>query len=265
MKQLLFFTLSLTLFSSCKDDAINKKNNLNTIEHPKKEVTLINNKADLIINKAIEAHGGKLFTNANYSFEFRNKKYQFKHSNDEFLYTLNFLNPEKKTVVDSLYNGKFNRHIDGQLAELSDKNISKYSEAINSVMYFTLLPYKLNDKSVHKKIIGTETINNEDYDLIEVTFSEEGGGTDHDDQFLYWINKKTHNLDYLAYKYNVNGGGARFRSFYNRRVIGGITFQDYINWEGQTNVPLKSFSKQFEQNTLKELSRIETTQIINLK
>jgi hypothetical protein len=37
-------------------------------------------KADSIVNGAIEAHGGKLYDNADYSFVFRGTKYRFQNN-----------------------------------------------------------------------------------------------------------------------------------------------------------------------------------------
>jgi hypothetical protein len=50
------------------------------------------------------------------------------------------------------------------------------------------------------------------YDVVGVTFGQDGGGKDFDDEFHYWINKQTHKVDYLAYSYRTNDGGVRFRT-----------------------------------------------------
>ena len=221
-------------------------------------------KGKLIINKSIEAHGGELYDTANYSFVFRGKKYAFNHANG-YSYSVEYSDSEGKKITDSLNNGKLTKYVNDQPVTLSEINTRKYEGALNSVIYFANLPYKLNDKAVNKKFMGTDIIESENYDLVKVTFNKEGGGVDHEDEFLYWINTKTFKVDYLAYKYHVNGGGARFRSFYNRRNIDGITFQDYINWKGSLDIPLKDMGKLFEQKKLKELSRIEISEIVNLK
>ena len=72
-------------------------------------------------------------------------------------------------------------------------------------------------------------------------------------------------MDYLAYMYNVNGGGIRFRSYYNRRVIDGITFQDYVNWGAELGTSLDQLPHMYEAGTLKELSKIVTENVKNLK
>jgi hypothetical protein len=91
-----------------------------------------------------------------------------------------------------------------------------------------MLPYKLQDASVNRKFIET-TIKDKQYD-VGVTLVRTAE-VDFDDEFHYWINKQTHKVDYLAYSYRTNDGGVRFRTAFNTRVIDGLTFQDYINYE----------------------------------
>lgn len=216
-----------------------------------------------IVQNAIEAHGGSFYDTANYEFVFRNKMYTF-NNNDGYLYRVNFKDSVQNKIEDVLQNGSFSRKINDQLIDLSEQDIAKYSNALNSVIYFATLPHKLNDKAVHKEDVGETVIKGEDYDVIRVTFSKEGGGTDHDDIFMYWVNKKSNYINYLAYSYSTNDGGVRFRSAYNPRTIDGIRFQDYINWEAPIGTPLKDLPALFEKEELKELSRIETEDVRNL-
>ena len=62
-------------------------------------------------------------------------------------------------------------------------------------------------------------------------FTEEDGGKDFEDVFLYWFDEQTFSMDYLAYSYITDGGGVRFREAFNKSEIGGIVFQDYINYK----------------------------------
>ncbi len=218
-------------------------------------------KADSIINEAIQAHGGTLYNTANYSFIFRKKEYRFTNNDNQYTYSVK----RDQNTNDFIINGTFKRHVNEKPIEISKKNAEKYTEALNSVIYFATLPYKLNDAAVNKKFIETTSIKGINYDVIEVTFNQEGGGKDHEDEFHYWVNQETKKIDYLAYKYNVNKGGVRFRSAYNQRVVDGITFQDYINWKAPVGTPLKELPVLFEQGKLKELSRIDTENVINLK
>jgi hypothetical protein len=49
------------------------------------------------------------------------------------------------------------------------RKTSQYSEALNSVIYFATLPYKLQDASVNRKFIEETTIKDKQYDVVGVT------------------------------------------------------------------------------------------------
>ena len=51
---------------------------------------------------------------------------------------------------------------------------------------------------------------------------------------------------------------------YNTRVIDGITFQDYINYKAAVGTALKDLPALYEKGKLKELSKIETENVVNL-
>lgn len=251
----------LVLLSACNNKQKEQEQNTNQKTSEVIEEVVLS-KADEVINSAIKAHGGELYKTANFSFVFRGKQYHFENDKEKYKYTVEF--KDKDTMVkDILTNGKFERYKNEVLQNTNEKDVKKYSEALNSVIYFASLPYKLNDASVNKKYIEETIIRNQEYHVVEVTFNEEGGGEDFEDEFHYWINKKTNKMDFLAYNYKVNDGGVRFREAYNTRIVNGITFQDYINYEAPINTALKDLPKLLETKKLKEVSRIETEHIID--
>jgi hypothetical protein len=219
-------------------------------------------KADSLVNEAVEAHGGDLYAKADYSFIFRAKKYRFKNDGNSFEYSSE-VQKNDSLIKDVLINDTFERYINNNLQSLKKEDTGKYSEALNSVIYFATLPYKLQDTSVNKKFIEETTIKEKQYDVVGVTFGQDGGGKDFDDEFHYWINKQTHKIDYLAYNYRTNDGGVRFRAAFNTRLIDGVTFQDYINYEAPLETPLKDLPKLYEQGKLKEVSQILTENVVN--
>jgi len=81
---LLAIVCSITVFS-CND----KKKEVVT-PYPQEEVeTPVKpaSKAEVILNQAIEAHGGDPYNSANYSFVFRDNTYHFKNDNQNYEYT----------------------------------------------------------------------------------------------------------------------------------------------------------------------------------
>jgi len=213
-----------------------------------------------VIQEAIEAHGGDLYTTAAYTFTFRNNQYTFINREDGYRYEVHYAT-KYNGATDVLENGDFTRTVHGENISLSEKDISSYSQALNSVIYFATLPHKLKDASVCKTYTGETEIDGSSYDVVQIHFTEEGGGQDFDDIYSYWINTDTKRIDYLAYTYSVNGGGVRFRKAYNTREVDGILFQDYINYEAAVGTPLSKLPTLYENRKLKELSRIETENV----
>jgi hypothetical protein len=66
------------------------------------------------------------------------------------------------------------------------------------VIYFATL-LQTSGRFSQQKFIEETTIKDKQYDVVGVTFGQDGGGKDFDDEFHYWINKQTHKVDYLAY------------------------------------------------------------------
>ncbi|MEM9680995.1 MAG: DUF6503 family protein, partial [Bacteroidota bacterium] len=164
---------------------------------------------------------------------------------------------------DVLTNSGFERFVNSTKMPVADSMAIKYSASVNSVHYFSILPYGLNDKAVNKTLIGEDTIKGKAYHLIKVTFSEEGGGEDYEDVFLYWVNKSTHKVDYLAYSYNEDDGlGVRFREAYNERYVEGLRFVDYNNYKpADEDHNLFELGRRFDEDSLKLVSKIELKQI----
>jgi hypothetical protein len=261
MKTNIVIAISISLLTSCIAKSENKEI-ADTTEETKSKMNPPS-QAELIIDEAIDAHGGDLYNSANYSFVFRGSSYQFKNEGNNYEYSKSS-NKDSVLINDVLNADGFFRTINGDAIELTEKEVNGATGAINSVIYFATLPHKLKDESVNKSLIGETMIKEANYAIIGVTFSQEGGGEDFEDRFYYWINTETKMMDYFAYDYKVNGGGVRFRSAYNRRLIDGVTFQDYINYEAETGTELNDLPALYEAGQLKEVSRIETESIINL-
>jgi hypothetical protein len=162
-------------------------------------------------------------------------------------------------VRDVLDNEGFSRYIDEEMLEIPDSIAVKYKASVNSVHYFSVLPYGLNDKAVLKKYLGEEAIKGETYYKIQVTFKQDGGGEDFEDIFVYWINTKTFKVDFLAYSYHEDDGfGFRFREVYNEQFINGIRFVDYNNYKPKSNdIDILNLGSMFETNQLELLSKID--------
>ncbi len=215
-----------------------------------------------LFKQVFEAHACRQLDRAQVAFTFRNRRYIAIRRGGLFQYERQFLNEQGDTVRDILANEGFRRLIQGREVELSPKDSSAYANSVNSVIYFALLPCFLQDPAVQAVYLGEAQVEDEPYHKVRVTFRQEGGGKDYEDTFAYWFHRDRHTLDYLAYNYLTDGGGARFREAFNIREVGGIRFADYINYKPRTDRrDVAEFDRLFEQGELEELSRIELTNI----
>jgi hypothetical protein len=215
-----------------------------------------------IIDQAIATHGGALIDKSRIAFDFRDRHYISDRDGGKFTYERIWQDTSGDQYRDVLNNEKLYREVNGELVKLSAKDSAAYANSTNSVIYFALLPYFLNDPAVRKVYLGKSQIKGQDYHKIKVTFRQEGGGKDFEDEFIYWIHTENFTMDYLAYNYITDGGGARFREAYNVRHIEGIRFADYINYQPEPDSrAVATFDRLYNEGAMKELSRIDSEHI----
>jgi len=220
--------------------------------------------AKTIVNKAIEAAGGKTFEVSTIAFDFRDKHYVGIRNNGAFRYERHFKDSISQ-IKDVLSNDGFQRFKDQVAITVADSMAPRYSSSVNSVHYFSVLPFGLNDAAVNKTLLKEATVKGKAYYKIKVDFNQEGGGDDFEDVFVYWISKADFKVDYIAYSYMDNAVdlGLRFREAYNERYINGIRFVDYNNYKPEASVKdLFILDELFEANKLKLLSKIENENVV---
>lgn len=219
--------------------------------------------AERIINASMEVSGADKVVNSKISFDFRGIKYLANRNNGAFVLSRITVGENNDSIYDLLSNGGFERFINDELITVADSMIPRYSASINSVHYFSVLPYGLNDSAVKKTLLGEETIKGKRYNKVKITFSEEGGGEDYDDEFIYWVNALDHKIEYVAYSYAEDDGkGIRFREAYNERIVNGVRFVDYNNYKPEATIQgLLNLGQLFQDEKLKLLSKIELENI----
>lgn len=212
--------------------------------------------ADAIIKKTIEKAGGERYGRANIEFVFRNNTYTSKRDGGLYEFTRT-LKDSLGEVKDVLNNRGLKRYREGQEVYISDSLAGLYAESVNSVHYFVQLPYGLGGPAVQKELLGEDSIAGKPYYEIRVTFRQEGGGTDHEDIYMYWIHKDRFTIDYFAYRFYVNDGGIRFRVAVNPREVAGIRFVDYENYKtDDLSIPLQELDDLYLAGDLDKVSQI---------
>ena len=236
MKLLKFYSLLCILFFSCNNA-------------PKES-------ANDIVNNAIIKAGGSAFEASKLSFDFRDKSYKATRNKGLFELEQTYIS-EGDTIHNVLSNRTFKHFVNSKEQILNDTLVSKYKNALNSVHYFSILPYGLNAPAVNKMDMGEVKIKGETYQKIKVTFNKDGGGDDFDDVFIYWFHKEKKTTDYLAYKYQTNGGGIRFREAKNKRFVNNLLIVDYNNYKPKTeNIDFYTIDNLFNSGELELVSEI---------
>ncbi len=227
-----------------------------------KETTKATIDADQLVEESIKASGVNTLDASLLEFDFRDYHYVATRLHGNF--ELERRSKDSlQTVRDFLGNHGFQRFVNDSLITVSDSLAKVYSASVNSVHYFSVLPYGLDGEAVYKTYLDSIDLNNQSYHKIKITFDEVGGGEDFEDVFVYWINKKTKQIDYLAYSYmEETGVGLRFREAYNERFIDGIRFVDYNNFKPMdSSINLEDLDQSFLENELQLLSKIELKHI----
>ncbi|MCG7502360.1 deoxyribose-phosphate aldolase [Tenacibaculum sp. Mcav3-52] len=218
--------------------------------------------AQEIIDKSIAYSRLNEIGDATISFDFRKNNYKAVRNNGAFKLVRTIKNDSVR-IKDVLSNDNFERFVNDSLVELTEKDENRYRNSVNSVHYFSVLPFGLNDKAVQKKLLESVKVKGKEYYKIRITFTEEGGGDDFDDVFIYWFAKDNFQLDYLAYKYHTNGGGVRFRDIKEEKIINGIRFVDYNNYKPlEDGIDFYIIDKLYEEGKLKKVSEIVLNDIV---
>jgi len=219
-------------------------------------------RAGEIMREVFAAHGSGRLDQSSVRFNFRGRWYEARRDGGQYAYVRTFRDSSGRKVRDVLSNDGFYREIDGERVHLTEKKRAAYSRSVNSVIYFALLPYFLADPAAQMEYLGEARIDGQPYHKIGVTFRRAGGGEDFEDEFVYWFHRDRRTMDYLAYNYQRDGGGARFREAYNVRTIKGVRLADYVNYQPKTETrAVRTFDSLFVNDGLKELSRIELDSI----
>lgn len=221
-----------------------------------------NQDAKSIIVKSVDYYGGDNFNPSDISFDFRGKTYEIHLNEGSFEYRRIF-NDDDELITDILNNEGFTRLVDGDESYLAQLMSGRYSSSVNSVVYFALLPYRLLDEAVFSDYLGKSIIKGKEYYKIRVTFSENSGGEDFEDIFIYWFDVEDYSMDYLAYSYlEAKGPGLRFRKAYNLQNVNGLKFQDYENYKANPLLyKLDELDQLFNENNFELLSKIELKNI----
>ncbi len=211
-----------------------------------------------VVADAIERHGGDIFDRVHMAWDFRGVPFEVLQEDGRFRFQRTVTDSLGQATVEVMENEGSWVEEDGARVDLDPRQRARLETAVNSVVYFGFLPFRLDDPPVRHRDLGTAELDGESYRKIEVTFEQEGGGSDWEDRFIYWFHAEDHTLDYLAYREAADVETTRFRRAVNRREVGGLVVQDYENYTGDPDVgDVAEYDRLFEAGDLRLVSMVE--------
>jgi len=252
LKYLILISCGLSfLFNSCANSDKQELSQTESIDS-----------AQWVVDRSIKAHGFYQLTKQTIRFDFRDRTYTAKYSDDGSFVFGRYWTKKDSSIVDVLNNEGLVRYINDEAQNISEEWQGRYAASVNSVIYFAFLPYRLNDAAVIKEYLGIRRYENRNYHIVGVSFKQEGGGEDYSDEYVYWFNAENFKLDYFAYNYREEEQGVRFRKAFEAHEVGGMIFNQYINYACENiDVKLSSLLDSLKQGRLEMISQIETKNI----
>ncbi len=206
-----------------------------------------------LLDRARAHHGSAALDRAEVSFSFRGTPFTARRDGGAFRYARTLTDSLGRTVEEVVDNDGPHRFVDGAEVPLDAAEAGRLTTAVNSVVYFALLPAPLADPAVRARALTPDRVAGEAYDRVAVTFAREGGGADFDDEYVYWLRQSDGQVGYYAYTYEVTPGdtaraatGTRFREPIGERRVGGVLIQDWRNRSADSLGALETYGEAFD-------------------
>ena len=220
-----------------------------------------------LLDRARVHHGSALLDRAEITFSFRGTPFVLRRDGDQFRYARTLTDSLGQTVEEVVDNAGTHRYVDSVEVPLDEAESGRVHTAVNSVAYFALLPAPLADPAVRVRMLSPDRVGDEDYDRVEVTFAQEGGGEDWEDRYVYWLRQLDGQIGHYAYTYEVSAGdtartdtGTRFRVPLRTYERDGVLFQDWQNLSADSirapGPDLDAFGTAFDTGRTFEVSEV---------
>lgn len=202
-----------------------------------------------LVRAAQAAHGTDRLDGRTVHFTFRGTPFTVRRDGGQFRYTRTVTDDAGREVVQTVSNDGVTQTVGGVATPFASDTEQRAAEtAVNSVVYFALLPASLTDPAVRVRTLGRDTLGGQPLDAVEVTFAPDGGGRDWDDRYVYWLHPTRRTVDALAYTYAETSGdtaraatGHRLRIVTGVQTVGGVRFQDYVNLSADSLASLEDY------------------------
>lgn len=211
----LFFFLSILFFNNCQSET--KKPLVTQLEKPPLVKSPEEKKGTELLDKCIQAHGGmnwNQFAGLSYTVESRGKSlYQLTQLKDRRTYS-------KSEKFEMGSDGK-HVWVKPNADNIPGKSASFY---YNLDFYFAAIPFVLKDPGVHVTYLGKATPDDDEYDLLKISFGS-GVGLSAEDLYFLYLDPNNHQLKILTYTVS-------YFDKTNVKVNSAKKYLDYVNVQG---------------------------------
>ncbi len=217
-----------------------------------------------VIDRAIEHHGGELYRSSVTELEICSKsgcsQVRAEVDGDRFDYRVTGRTRGGERTVHWT-NQSLEVRQAGEVVPVAPEQAQAYKDWAMARIYFCFLPHRLDDPSVLAEELGTEDWNGRMLQKVKVTFSP-GSSTDAADEYMYWLDPETGQIEQFAYSYEGDPGGLRFRRALDHRRVGGLLFfdQENLGAEGK-GLRVDHIDPSFVSTRMRPISKIELKSI----
>ena len=232
-KKLLILCCAMVFLSACRIADISQPSEL----HPQKSAQIAEEK----LEKVLEAQGfqvlkEKQLYQARVTDDWKgllgkmaklwpdpNTQFQFRFNFNTFDGNADVLSGEKQGDLIGVQSWQYYEKAGGT-DRLEKAEAKTHEFGIVVLHYFIELPYRLYHAPL-KRFYGEEEVRGQKYDRVFVSWGSEAASEEYD-QYILWINQKSHLVDYCVYTLRDNGNPL------TRHKYGSIAFLDYQDVEG---------------------------------
>ena len=216
-----------------------------------------------LLDRARQHHGSATLEGAEVRFTFRGVPFTARRDGGAYRYARTLTDNLGRTVEEVVDNEGTHRFINGTEVPLDAAEAARVHTAVNSVVYFALLPAPLADAAVRARSLGPDSVGGQPYDRVEVTFAREGGGVDFEDRYVYWLRPADAQIGYYAYTYEPSPGdtsrtetGTRFRVPIGEVRAEGVLFQNWRNVTADSLADIADFGAAYDDGRTFEVSEV---------
>jgi hypothetical protein len=217
-----------------------------------------------IVEKAIDHHGGDLYTSTESSFEIASASGTFRvevrRNGGLYEQAVESVTQEgmRRVVVT---NDGVELLMDGKAQRVPERDARRWRSHVDARVWFPYLPYGLANDGVYTHDEGLEEWPDGPLHRVKVTF-QPGSSSGSEDEYLFWFDPETGQLEQLAYSF---AGGLRFRVAKSFRRVGGLLFADHENYgidfeEGESR-SVDEITPEMVENEMEHISTIELRNI----